>query len=69
MIKFILGTITAFALTGCYQRVDQYDIQRASAYCGGVDKIVHISSHFDGDESARCINKPGKLLRNEETFK
>lgn len=42
-------------LTGClYQTVNQFDIERASKACGGVEKIVEISADFFGDEFVLC---------------
>ena len=49
--------VMCLPLTGCfYQTVNQFDIQRASKACGGVEKIVEISSSFLGDEVALCKN-------------
>ena len=43
--------VMCLSLTGCfYQTVNQFDIQRASKVCGGVEKIVQISAAFDGQE-------------------
>lgn len=45
------------SLQGClYQTVDNVDIQRASIYCGGYEKIAEISSNFVGDEKAHCLD-------------
>lgn len=50
--------IPAILLSGCfYQSVDQYDIQRAIAYCGSIDKIVSIDSDVTGGEAAKCVDK------------
>ena len=52
-----LSVLPALLLTGCfYQTVNQFDIERASKACGGVEKIVEISSTFLGGESALCKN-------------
>lgn len=49
--------VMCLSLTGCfYQSVNQFDIERASKACGGVEKIVEISSTFLGGEGALCKN-------------
>ena len=53
----ILVFVMCLSLTGCfYQTVNQFDIQRASKVCGGVDKIVRITAEFDGYEKVLCLN-------------
>jgi len=55
-MKYLI-LISCLSLTGCfYQTVDQFDIQRASKACGGVEKVVRISAAFDGQEKVLCIN-------------
>ena len=49
--------VMCLPLAGCfYQTVNQFDIERASKVCGGVEKIVEISSSFLGKEVAFCKN-------------
>ena len=49
--------IMCLSLTGCfYQTVNQFDIERASKACGGVEKVVEISAHAQGDEVVLCKN-------------
>ena len=56
--------IMCLSLTGCfYQTVNQFDIQRASKVCGGVEKIVQISAAFDGQEKVLCLNAEQFLLK------
>ena len=58
-----LSALPALLLTGCfYQTVNQFDIQRASKVCGGVEKIVQISAAFDGQEKVLCLNAEQFLL-------
>ena len=59
-----LSVLPALLLTGCfYQTVNQFDIERARSFCGGVDKIVEIESTFLGWEAALCTNgKNGSLI-------
>ena len=53
----ILVFVMCLSLTGCfYQTVNQFDIQRASMVCGGVEKIVRITAEFDGYEKVLCLN-------------
>lgn len=62
MIKIITASILAFSLTGCYQVVNQYDINRAIKYCGSKENILEITAGFLGEEYATCLNKPGERL-------
>ena len=49
--------VMCFALTGCfYQTVNQFDIERASKVCGGIEKVVYINADFFGDEFVLCKN-------------
>lgn len=43
-------------LTGCYQKVDQHDINKGIGFCGGVDNILYIRADLDGAEAVRCTN-------------
>jgi outer membrane lipoprotein SlyB len=55
MIKIIISVIIALSITGCYQSVNQNDIQRAEKACK--DKgmsVVEILSDFAGMERAIC---------------
>lgn len=63
-MKYLI-LIGCLSLTGCfYQTVGQFDIQRARNFCGGIDKIVEIEAHFNGDENVTCLNgKHGSLYR------
>ena len=56
--------IMCLSLTGCfYQTVNQFDIERASKACGGVEKVVDISADFFGDEFVLCKNGKKYNLR------
>ena len=49
--------VMCLSLTGCfYQAVNQFDIERASKACGGVEKVVDIHANFFGDEFVLCKN-------------
>ena len=59
-----LSLLSALLLTGCfYQTVNQFDIQRASKVCGGVEKIVQISAAFNGQEKVLCLNAEQFFLK------
>ena len=59
-----LVLVMCLSLTGCfYQTVNQFDIERASKVCGGVEKIVQISAAFDGREKVLCLNAEQFLLK------
>ena len=59
-----LSLLSALLLAGCfYQTVNQFDIQRASKVCGGVEKIVQISAAFNGQEKVLCLNAEQFFLK------
>ena len=43
--------------------MNQFDIQRASKVCGGVEKIVQISAAFNGQEKVLCLNAEQFFLK------
>ena len=52
-----LVLVMCLSLTGCfYQAVNQFDMERASKACGGVEKVVEIRADFFGDEFVLCKN-------------
>ena len=60
----ILVFVMCLSLTGCfYQTVNQFDIERASKACSGVEKVVEISSSYLGDEVVFCKNGKKYNLR------
>ena len=62
-MKYLI-LIGCLSLTGCfYQTVNQFDIQRASKACGGVEKIVHVAAAFDGQEKVLCLNAEQFILK------
>lgn len=53
MKKFIV--LICLVLNGCfYQTVNQWDIERAIKFCGGLENVVLITSAFEGTEQATC---------------
>lgn len=63
-LSILTVLLVALLLTGCfYQTVNQFDIQRASKACGGVEKIVGISAAFDGQEKVLCMNAEQFILK------
>ena len=59
-----LVLVMCLPLTGCfYQTVNQFDIERASKVCGGVEKIVQISAAFNGQEKVLCLNAEQFFLK------
>lgn len=62
-MKYLIFVPIVF-ISGCmWQSVDQYDIQRAISYCEGVERIVRIDSDALGVETARCVDKPMRTLK------
>ena len=62
-MKYLI-LIGCLSLSGCfYQTVNQFDIQRASKACGGVEKIVQIAAAFDGQEKVLCLNAEQFILK------
>lgn len=65
-MKYIAIVLVAFSLSGCYQSVNQWDLQDAATICGGVEKIAHINSLFSGDERVTCTNSQSRALHKGE---
>jgi hypothetical protein len=55
MKKIIVIALCA-TLLGCHQTANQWDIERASHICGGVEKIVEIKVLMIGKELVTCKN-------------
>lgn len=66
-MKTIFAIILTLGLSACYQTVNQFDIDRAIAACGGKEEIVNISSSFLGIETADCTDGETKILSNFTT--
>jgi len=56
MEKILVIALCAATLAGCYQTTNQWDIERATRICGGVEKIVEITVLMTGDELVTCKN-------------
>lgn len=62
MLNIIISNLNyialAFALmlSGCYQTVNKYDMDRAAKHCGGTEHVVEINLHFQGSETVLCSN-------------
>lgn len=54
-MKYITAILFAFALSGCYQKVDTSDLHIALKKCKTIDNIQYISAGFDGVEATKCI--------------
>ena len=54
MINLISAVVIAISLTGCYQVVNSWDIERATKICGGIENVVEISARIDGSEFVQC---------------
>ena len=61
-LNYIALTL-ALLLSGCYQSVNTYDINRAVKHCGGVENIVEINLVFTGDESVLCSDGQRENMR------
>lgn len=48
--------IVSMFLSGCYQTVNLYDIDRAIVACGSKENIVQITAFFIGAEEVLCRN-------------
>lgn len=55
-MKYIAIILVAFSLSGCWQSVNQYDIQDAIKECGSLEQVVHISANFVGVEGVTCMD-------------
>lgn len=52
----------ALMLSGCYQTVNKYDMDRAIKICGGTDEVIEISATFIGSERVICSDGEKYLL-------
>lgn len=55
-MKYTTIIIAAMFLSGCYQTVNLYDLDRAIVACGSKENIVEIAAAFSGDELVLCRN-------------
>lgn len=49
--------LLALSLTGCYQSVNQNDIQTAITVCGSLEQVVEIRAALWGAENALCSDR------------
>lgn len=52
----------ALMLSGCYQSVNKYDMDRAVKACGGNEEVIEISATFIGSERVICSDGEKYLL-------
>ncbi len=64
MIKLISAVVLAISLTGCYQVVNSWDIERATKICGGLENVVAIAAHINGTEAVQCKTGPTRNLKS-----
>lgn len=57
----------ALLLSGCYQSVNKYDIDRAIKACGGYEEVIEIGATFFGGEAVGCSDGNYKNLDNLAT--
>ena len=61
-MKLLFSVVLCTLLSGCYQVVNSWDIERAVEKCNGIQNIVDIQARVFGDEFVTCKNgKGGKL--------
>lgn len=65
-MKYILSIILIAGLTGCFQAVDNVDLERAIGACEGLEKIYKIQSHLIGTEWVECKNGKQYKLGSKE---
>ena len=53
-MKYTSIIVASIFLSGCYQTVNLYDIDRAIVVCGSKENIVQITAWFIGDEAVMC---------------
>lgn len=63
-MKYIIGIIMIFMLSGCWQVVTETDWQRGQILCRNYGGVLEISSHYDGREIVEC--KTGKKFDTSE---
>lgn len=69
MKSFIIALVACIGLSGCYQQTSNFDIHRAVAFCGTVENIAYINVHFDGGETAKCMNQTDAWLNEVKVGK
>ena len=66
-MKTLAIIAASFLLSGCfYQTVNQTDLYKAVNFCGSVEKITYVSSHFIGGGFVGCRNGKRANLNNME---
>ncbi len=66
MLKLISAVVLAISLTGCYQVVNSWDIERATKICGGLENVVAIAALMQGTEAVQCKVVPTQSLDKAE---
>lgn len=66
-MKTIFAITLLLGLSACYQTVNQFDIDRAIAACGGKEEIVNIAAHLNGNETVHCADGEVKELSEFST--
>jgi len=61
-MKYTSIIVASIFLSGCYQSVNLYDIDRAIVVCGSKENIVQITAIFIGAEEVLCRNGESKTL-------
>lgn len=66
-MKYIL-LLPIFLLAGCWQSVNQNDIETAIRICGGIEHVVQIDANFLGGESAVCSDRTEIFMRTRSVM-
>ena len=62
-----IALVFALLLSGCYQSVNKYDMDRAVKACGGYEEVIHINASFVGVETVQCSNSEHSTLNSVST--
>lgn len=54
VLKILTAIAFAVVLSGCYQTVSGYDIERAIRQCEGLENVQRILADFTGTEDVTC---------------
>lgn len=61
-MKYVAAVFLSLVLSGCYQTVNKYDMDKAVIVCKGYENIHEVSAQFDGQEVVTCKNGLRKLI-------
>ena len=68
-MKIIIIVLVIIFCSGCYQRVDKYDIEAAENFCSDKGGIYDIKEFCGGVTAVECMQKTAKFPHGKEIDK